>query len=112
MKKFDKQARQGDVLITKVDALPKGLEAAKPEGNEYIVTHSETGHHHVMAKQDVDMYQAANDPFIAYLVVNNETTLRHLRGFDTHETIKFNPGIYRINRQRQRGVEGWERVAD
>lgn len=112
MKTFDKQARQGDVLITRVESMPDNLEQAKPEGDNYIITHSETGHHHVMPKADVNMYQAANDPFTAYLVVNNETELRHLRGFDTHETIKFNPGVYRINRQRQMGIEGWERVAD
>jgi len=112
MRLFDKQARQGDVLITRITVLPEGLNKTEPEGNDYIVTHSETGHHHVMKSKSTEMYQAANDPFIAYLVVNEQTDLRHLRGFDTHETIRFNPGIYRINRQRQMGVEGWERVAD
>ena len=112
MKTFKNQSRQGDALITRVESIPEGLEPMKPEGGNYIVAHSETGHHHVLPTQDVEVYEAANDPFVLYLVVNNETELKHLRSFDTHEALKVPPGTYRINRQREHTPEGFRRAAD
>lgn len=107
------QVAQGDVLITPVDSIPDGFEKATPEkdGN-HIITHSETGHHHVMPAQSVDFFQAANNPFVAYINVREISALTHLRSFDTHQPIAFVPGIYRINRQREMTPRGWERVAD
>lgn len=102
MKVIDRQAAQGDVLFTRIDALPEGVKAVKAEENgEHIVTHSETGHHHVMDSEHVNLFEAANDPFVMYLVVDEPTNLRHLRDVDTHETINFPPGTYRVNRQRE-----------
>ena len=112
MKTFHQQAAQGDMLITKVDAIPEGLKPMKPEGDHYVVAHSETGHHHVLPENDVDVFQAANDPFVLYLVVNNETQLEHLRSFDTHAPISIPPGMYRINRQREYTPEGFRRAQD
>jgi hypothetical protein len=112
MKTFKKQAAQGDLLITKIDALPCGVTRAEDENGEHIVAHSETGHNHVLSAEHVDLYQAANDPFIAFAVVHHPTSLRHLRSFDTHSPIKINPGIYRINRQREYTPEGYRRAQD
>lgn len=112
MKTFTNQAAQGDLLITRVDAIPQGLEPMKAEHGDYVVAHSETGHHHVLPEGDVNVFQAANDDFVLYLVVNNETELKHLRSFDTHESLKVPPGMYRINRQREYTPEGFRRAAD
>ena len=107
------QVAQGDVLITPVESVPEGFEKAKPEKDgSHIITHSETGHHHVMPSQTVEFYQAANDPFVAYINVKEISNLTHLRSFDTHKPISFVPGVYRINRQREMTPRGWERVAD
>lgn len=112
MNTFKKQAAQGDLLITRIESLPEGLIKAAADGNEYVVAHSETGHHHVMAVADVDIYQAANDDFVLYAIVNNPTVLRHQRSFDTHAPIHVDKGIYRINRQREYTPEGYRRAAD
>lgn len=112
MKTFDKQGRQGDVLITRIDELPKDVKPSHATQGQFIVAHSETGHNHVVADKGVTMYEAANDPFTAYLVVDDEAELKHLRSFDTHESHILSKGVYRIRRQRQMGIEGWERVAD
>lgn len=109
---FKNQAAQGDCLITRVNKIPSGFLKIDVKEDEYAVAHSETGHHHVMKKADVDFFEAANDPLVLYLVVNNETTLRHLRNFDTHAPITVDKGIYRINRQREYVPEGWRRAAD
>lgn len=111
MKTFDKQAAQGDLLITRVDALPESLTKSENKG-DHIIAHSETGHNHVVSSKDVDMYTAANDEFVLYLVVNNETELKHLRSFDTHESLKVPPGVYRINRQREYTPKGFRRATD
>ena len=105
------QVAQGDVLITPVDNIPSGY-VKKHSDDNHIITHSETGHHHIMAAKDVDFYQAANDPFVGFIEVKKPTELKHLRGFDTHKTLLFPPGIYRINRQGEQTPRGWERVAD
>lgn len=105
------QVAQGDVLITPADKIPAGYIKKSTEG-DHIITHSETGHHHVMSSKDVDFYQAANDPFVGFIEVKKSTELRHLRSFDTHKTLLFPPGIYRINRQGEETPRGWEKVAD
>lgn len=112
MIKVTGQVAQGDILITPVDAVKDGYNKVLTEDEQHIITHSETGHHHVMSSKTVDLYQAANDPFIAYIVVKEETELKHLRNFDTHESFLFPKGTYRINRQGEQTPRGWERVAD
>lgn len=112
MKTFENQAAQGDLLITKIDSLPENLKQVMPEDGNIVVAHSETGHNHVVFSEDVTAYHAANDDFVMYLVVNKETELKHLRSFDTHESIKVREGIYRINRQREYIPDGFRRVAD
>jgi len=113
MKSFKNQAAQGDMLIRRIDALPKNAIKAKSENGSYVLAHSETGHNHVVKESDgVTFYQHANDNFIAYLVVNNEAKVEHMRGFDTHETINFGKGIYEIRRQREYTPEGFRRAQD
>lgn len=111
MKTFEKMAAQGDMLITKIDKLPEGLIKQKNDG-DHVITHSETGHNHVMSSSTVDLYNSANDAFIAFIVVKEPTELRHLRGFDTHEPVKVDKGIFRINRQREYTPEGFRRAID
>ena len=106
------QVAQGDVLITPVDKIPNNYVKQKSESSDHIITHSETGHHHVMSAKDVDFYQAANDPFIGFIEAKKPAELKHLRSFDTHKTLLFPPGIYRVNRQVEETPRGWERVAD
>ncbi len=109
---FKLQAAQGDLLITKIDEIPDDAVIDNANQQDYIVAHSETGHNHVMSTDHCDFYKAANDDFVLYLVVKNETPIRHLRSFDTHKTINVPPGKYRINRQREYIPEGFRRAAD
>lgn len=112
MKTFNNQAAQGDILLRKIDKIPKNAVPMSAMNGQYIVAHSETGHHHVVPDQDCTVFHAANDDMIMYLVANNEITLKHLRAFDTHAPIKIGKGNYEIRRQREYTPEGWVRVAD
>ena len=117
MKTFDKCAAQGDVLFIKIDAIPANVSEQKPNANgEVVITHSETGHDHVMVldrapEPAVRMFNGEN-PLISWLQVNRPTALDHKRQHHTHESILFQPGMYEIRRQQEQRPEGWRRVAD
>ena len=110
---------QGDVLIRPVVAIPTSAKPVPPEDGAIIVTHSETGHHHVMVldREDastpsVEMFSSTDNPLIAWIQVNRPTVLEHRRPWDTHAPISFEPGIYEVRRQREYTPEGWRQVAD
>lgn len=112
MKTFKTHCAQGDIYISRIDALPKNVIAEKPEDGRVIVTHSETGHHHVMDAEAVTMYRLPDSIMDCLLVVNQPTALEHLREHDTHEPILFDKGIYHVRRQREYTPEGLRRVED
>jgi hypothetical protein len=121
MKMFERTCAQGDVMFRRVKSLPKGCTGVAPVNDRLVVTHSESGHSHVMVLDKssagdnnvpaVEMF-AGNNPLIAWLKVNRPTALEHLRPHDTHEPIMFAPGIYEVRRQREYTPEGWRQVQD
>mgnify|MGYP001128290155 CR=1 FL=1 len=118
MKTFLDSCAQGDVHFTRRDTLPSGLVPAAPVNGRIVVTHSETGHDHVMVLDHVETGEPAvvmygtDNPLVSWLQVNRPTALEHLRPHDTHEPIMFEPGIYEVRRQREYSPEGWRRVED
>lgn len=117
MKTFQNQAAQGDLLIRRIDKLPEGVKPMAAEQGAFIVAHSETGHHHIIAERPGVAVYATEDPLVSYLEVieatdQAEALLEHLRGHDTHETIAIGAGVYELRRQREHTPEGWRRVAD
>lgn len=112
MKTFDKVCAQGDIYITRIDKLPAGVVHIAPEGGRIIVTHSETGHHHVMLAERTKAYKLPDSIMDIFLTVEQGDTLEHLRPHDTHESIAFGPGFYYVRRQREYVPEGFRRVED
>ena len=113
MKTFKNVSAQGDVYIRRVGGLPKNVVRVPEDKNKVVVAHSETGHNHVMNGGAVEMYRPETHfDFDSWLVVKEPTTLDHQREFDTHESILFEPGIYRVRRQREYTPEGFRRVED
>ena len=117
MNKFNKCAAQGDLYIRKVDVLPGGLTLKQPENGNFILAHSETGHHHVVADKPNIKHYTTDNPLISYLEVIEatdaaEAAIEHLRSFDTHAPIGLDAGIYEIRNAREYTPEGWRRVAD
>lgn len=119
MKTFDNICAQGDVLIRRVGDIPASATRVAADNGRIVVTHSETGHDHVMVLDrpkakvaSVEMYQSADNPLVAWLKVNRPTALDHLRPHDTHESIMFGVGVYEVRRQREHSPEGWRRVQD
>jgi len=121
MKTFDKIAAQGDVLFRRIDKLPDGSVPAAPSNGRLVVTHSETGHNHVMVLDRpasagdppaVEMFNHKDNALLSWLKVNRPTALEHQRPYDTHAPIMFAPGIYEVRRQREYTPEGFRRVED
>lgn len=112
MRIFKNFCAQGDVYIRRIDKLPDGCVKVKPENGVNIVTHSETGHHHVMDADTCEMYSLPDDILKCLLVVNDPTALEHLRQHDTHESIMFNEGVYEVRRQREYTPEGFRKAQD
>ena len=112
MKTFTKCAAQGDVYFVRIEKMPEGYVEIAPEDGKLIVTHSETGHHHVMDYSNAKMYRNPKNELDAVLVIDKPTTINHLRSFDTHAPILFDAGIYNVRRQREYTPEGFRKVAD
>lgn len=113
MKTFDKIAAQGDMMLIRIDALPADAKPAQAENGAFILTHSETGHHHIVMERPTVTFFSAMDEFRSYLVVDQEPAiLEHLRPTDTHESLEIKPGIYEVRRQREYSPAGWQRAAD
>jgi len=110
----NKPMAQGDLLIIPVQKVPANVKPATPEGDHYIVGHSETGHNHVIEKARAEVFEAADDAFCAWIkTLDKPADIEHQRGFDTHETIRLEPNrVYEIRRQREYTPEGWRRAAD
>ena len=111
-KHFENQAAQGDVFFQRVKSLPRGVKLAPVENGHFVVAHSETGHHHVIDSRSAQMFIDETNQFIAYLRVVSPAELKHLRDYDTHETLAFKPGVYKVRRQREATPEGWRRAQD
>ena len=116
-KKFKNQAAQGDLFIRRVKVLPKNIKPVLPEDGQYVVAHSETGHNHVIEATENVKFYSTEDPMVSYLQVIEateitEALLKHLRSFDTHQTISISPGIYELRRQREYTPQGWRQIMD
>jgi len=108
--------QQGEVYIRRVTDLPADLKPVSKEGGNLIVSHSETGHHHVLDPRHVDLMERP-DPAeglrLLYAVVREHTALRQTAA-TPHEAAHLEPGIYemRISREFNPFEEEIRRVAD
>lgn len=107
---------QGDVYLVPIKAVPAEARE-KPvtaENGAYIITHSESGHHHVvMERPDIRQFSGM-DIFRGFLEVAGDepAELIHLRDHHTHAPQTIAPGAWLIQRQAAYTPQGWERARD
>lgn len=94
--------RQGDLLIVKVNELPK--ESTK-QNHRVLAEGEATGHKHEL--DSGDLYEKDGTLFFK-VPEEQKTTLTH----QEHGPITFEPGVYKVIRQREYEPRGWRRVAD
>lgn len=86
--------RHGEVLLKPVAELPRGVKLEK-ETNNYIVAHSETGHHHVLESMEKFKVYSWNGE--VYLEVPAMSELLHEKtGKETHAPHKIVPAFYKV----------------
>ena len=105
---------QGEINFIVTGSIPTDAKKVEAVNGQYIIGHSESGHHHIIKEQDgVEVFESANDNTVIYLRVNNTTALlEHMRGFDTHEGWSFSNGVYKMRRQVESFLEGFRRAID
>ncbi len=111
-------AQQGEAKIFRIDALPKDMETRPPQrdtNGAAIISHSENGHHHVIADAKV-IERTDNVPTgmaILYAIVKNATALRQ-NAASPHGEIALDPGLYeiRVSREYDPFAEQIRRVQD
>lgn len=96
--------QQGEVRIIKISELPEDFERKKVERIEsgFIISHSESGHHHVLTGGDV-MERQSNVPEgmqIFYAILDNpESFVQDANS--PHGSFKLEPGIYEFRVSRE-----------
>lgn len=111
MKTFIKVAAQGEITIIRLGDVPKkrkprsGCTPLPLENGQFIVGHSESGHHHVLSHSNgADVAVLDRPPAgmrILYAILDRPMTLEHQRGHDTHESIDLPPGEYEFRIARE-----------
>lgn len=106
---------QGELLFLRIDSIPtEAVEVAATNG-QLVVGHSETGHSHVVELKtfgQAQLLKDKNNNLIGYLKINEPVELKHLRTFDTHESILFPVGNYRVRYRAEDTPSGWQQVLD
>lgn len=110
-------ANQGEIRIDRIEAMPEA--ATKPfaekNGKGWIISHSESGHHHILGG-DCDVMERINVPQgarILYAIVKEPTRLFQ-DAATPHQPVDLAPGIYefRIKREFDPFAEQARRVTD
>ena len=109
---IDRIARQGDVLLERIDALPAGLKEAPRDKHGHIVLAlgESSGHRHAIRDANVTSFlvetaeRSALSADVDYILVGGSgATLNHeyVSGVKAdHEPVSLAPGAYRVVGQR------------
>lgn len=95
-------ARQGDVLIVGVPAVPQGLKPRPRTNGRVVLAEGEaTGHHHAIADTieapTAAIFDDPNDASGFFLRVESPTGLVH----EEHARVELPAGDYKVIRQRE-----------
>lgn len=109
--------QQGECRIVKIDTLPEGMQTKKAQkvAKGYVISHSESGHHHLLTGGDVmeriDNVPAGMQVFYAILDAPEKFIQD---AANPHGGFALDPGIYRfdVSREFDPFAEQARRVAD
>lgn len=109
--------QQGECRVIKIDVLPAGMETKKVNriAKGFIISHSESGHHHVLTGGDV-MERTTNVPagMQIFFAILDEPQSFIQDAANPHGGYNLGPGIYefRVSREFDPFSEQARRVAD
>lgn len=104
------QFRQGDVLITRVESIPKRAKKKGRDQGRVVLAYGEvTGHAHAIAAPEATLYSLLDDGAEElFLDADGTVSLRH----EEHAPVEIPGGKYRVTRQREYSPEAIRNVAD
>ena len=83
--------QQGDVLILKIDEIPKETTKRKREGGKLILARGEaTGHHHFIQQPDAELFEGSDQQIFLHCTVQVEVEHQE------HQPITLPIGDYQI----------------
>lgn len=94
--------RQGDLLIIRIENIPQNVVR---QSSRILAEGEATGHMHELDKGEV--YE--KDGTLYFKVEENNTTILN---HPEHKAVTFDPGTYKVIRQREYEPRGWRYVAD
>lgn len=97
--------RQGDVLLVRVDSLPKGCKAEQNDKDIVLAWGETTGHSHRISTAYATAYAWQGDRLIE---IRKPSDLVH----EEHHSIRLVPGIYKLVQQREYTPERIRTVSD
>lgn len=99
---MSKGLRHGENLLLPVEK----IEGKTKRYTQYIVGHSETGHHHVLeSTKEFDVVIKDDELFLQLFAPAN---LVHKKQIDKHNTLVVQPGKYKVIRKSE--YDPWQQV--
>lgn len=95
--------RQGDLLIVRIQKLPVN---AQPQKNRVLAEGEATGHLHEL-DENSEVFEEKGTLYFR-VKENARSKLTH----PEHHTLTFEPGEYRVIRQREYEPNGWRNAHD
>jgi len=81
--------QQGDVLLKKIEVLPKNLKKIKRAERGYVLAEGEaTGHAHVV-EDEIGCYEREG---VLYLKIDTEAPVKH----EEHKEVMIPPGLWEV----------------
>lgn len=93
MKKTNKTAQQGDVLLRKLTEMPQGEQKVVAKGR-LVVAHGESGHSHVIEDDEAELIQIGERML---LKLEKAATMTH----EEHKPIQRESGIWEVGRVKE-----------
>ena len=62
MKILETLGAQGEIRMFRIDTIPADAKPLAKENGQFIIGHSETGHHHVLEAERVKVFEAEKAP--------------------------------------------------
>lgn len=118
MNQIVKIARQGDVVLTRVESLPAGLtEHPRDKLGRIVLAYGEkSGHSHAIRDKSVCGFRMAGSEEADYILVGGSGgSLNHEYengGLAEHHPIMLDEGVYRVVRQQEYTPQAIVRAVD
>ena len=100
--------RQGDVLLERIESLPKTAEHVRTDGDIVLALGEATGHHHSIRKGNATLYRDPKTQASYVEIAESLALLEH----QEHAPIALDPGIYSVFLQREYHPQEVKKVAD